>query len=78
MSHNYCNLGTSIEELLKIFPNIHTDCENLKGLSEQAILVVKNKDVYDLNNTFQSYIQSDLVICKPVNIVVEADKALII
>ncbi|XP_069167102.1 ATP-dependent DNA helicase pif1-like [Procambarus clarkii] len=76
LRHNFCNLVTSKEELVeKVFPNIQTNYKSHDWLSERAILTTKNKDVYELNNIIQSYIQSEEVTYKSVVIVVEADAA---
>ncbi|XP_066242812.1 ATP-dependent DNA helicase pif1-like [Saccopteryx leptura] len=75
LPHNFCNLVTSKEELFeKVFPNIQTNYKNRDWLNEQAILAAKNKDIYELNNITQSNIQSEAVIYKFINTVVEADE----
>ncbi|XP_069195719.1 uncharacterized protein [Procambarus clarkii] len=75
LPHNFYNLVTSKEEFIEqLFPNIQTNYTNHNWLRERAVLVAKNKDVYDLN-IIQSNIQSEAVICKSVDTVVEADKA---
>jgi ATP-dependent DNA helicase PIF1 len=73
--HNFCSFVTSKEELVaKVFPNIQTNYKNRDWLGERAILAAKNKDVYELNNTIQSNIQSEAVTYKSVDTVVEADE----
>ncbi|GFW74313.1 ATP-dependent DNA helicase [Trichonephila clavipes] len=72
---NFCNLVTSKEELIsKVFPNIHINYRNHNWLSERAVLAAKNKDVYQLNHFIQSSIQSEEVIYKSIDTVVEADE----
>ncbi|GFX64416.1 ATP-dependent DNA helicase [Trichonephila clavipes] len=46
---------------------------NHNWLSERAVLVAKNKDVYQLNHFIQSSIQSEEIIYKSIDTVVEAD-----
>ncbi|GFW41888.1 ATP-dependent DNA helicase [Trichonephila clavipes] len=71
---NFCNLVTSKEELIsKVFPNIQINYRNHNWLSERAVLAAKNKDVYQLNHFIQSSIQSDEIIYKSIDTVVEAD-----
>ncbi|GFX91419.1 ATP-dependent DNA helicase [Trichonephila clavipes] len=48
--------------------------ENHNWLSERAVLAAKNKDVYQLNHFIQSSIQSEEVIYKSIDTVVEADE----
>lgn len=72
---NFCNLVTSKEELIeKVFPNIQINYRNHDWLSERAVLAAKNKDVYQLNNFIQSSIQSEEIIYKSIDTVVEADE----
>ncbi|GFX31330.1 ATP-dependent DNA helicase [Trichonephila clavipes] len=71
---NFCNLVTSKEELIsKVFPNIQINYRNHNWLSERAVLAAKNKDVYRLNHFIQSSIQSEVIIYKSIDTVVEAD-----
>ncbi|XP_069190217.1 uncharacterized protein [Procambarus clarkii] len=72
----YTNLLTPKEEFVeKVFHNIEINYKNQDWLSERALLAVKNKDVYELNNIFQSNIQSEAVTYKSVDTVEEADEA---
>ncbi|GBM69878.1 hypothetical protein AVEN_154515-1 [Araneus ventricosus] len=72
---NLCNLVTSKEELIeKVFPKIQINFRNHDWLSERAVLAAKNKDVYQLNNFIQSSIQSEEIIYKSIDTVVEADE----
>ncbi|GFS97744.1 ATP-dependent DNA helicase [Trichonephila clavipes] len=72
---NFCNLVTSKEELIsKVFPNFHINYRNHNWLSERAVLAAKNKDVYQLNHFILSSIQSEKVIYKSIDTVVEADE----
>ncbi|GFV36186.1 ATP-dependent DNA helicase [Trichonephila clavipes] len=72
---NFFNLVTSKEELIsKVFPNIPINYRNHNWLSERAVLAAKNKDVYQLNHFIQSSIQSEEVIYKSIDTVVEADE----
>ena len=76
LPHNFCYLVTSKEELIKrVFPDIQINYKNPSCLSERAILAAKNKDVHELNNTFQLNIHGELVPYKSVDTVVEAEEA---
>ncbi|GFT15697.1 ATP-dependent DNA helicase [Trichonephila clavipes] len=76
LPHNFCNLVPSKGELFeRVFPDIQTNFKNPNWLSERAILAVKNKDVYQLNNIIQSRIQNETVTYKSVDTVVKVDEA---
>ncbi|GFX98874.1 ATP-dependent DNA helicase [Trichonephila clavipes] len=74
LPYNFCNLVTSKEELIsKVFPNIQINYRNHNWLSERVVLAAKNKDAYQLNHFIQSSIQSEEIIYKSIDTVVEAD-----
>ncbi|VDN05476.1 unnamed protein product, partial [Onchocerca ochengi] len=51
LPHNFYNLVTSKEELVKkIFPDIQTNYKNHDWLTERTIRAAKNKDVEKLND----------------------------
>ncbi|GFW90587.1 ATP-dependent DNA helicase [Trichonephila clavipes] len=76
LTHNFCNLVESKEELVEtVFPDIQTNFKIPNWLIERAILAARNKDVYQLNNIIQSRNQNETVTYKSVDTVVEVDEA---